>query len=401
MKNIKVVIGSGFGDEGKGLMTDFFCNNFEDNEKVLNVRFNGSSQAGHTVVTPSGQRHIFSQFGAGSFNKNVVTYLSSYFIVNPINLNIEYDVLAQDHSFPFNIFINRESRVLLPFDSLINVFLETARGSDRHGSCGAGVFEAVLRSGTPDCDINIIDLFEDDEILFHRIKNLRDSYYKYRIKYLELELSEEEKDIFYSDNLINHFIVDCKKMLEYAIVSYDESILNYFDNQVYEGAQGLLLSWDNEDYAPNLTASFTGMKNVVSLLDIIEECCEVEICYVTRSYSTRHGAGKFNTEVINKEVLSKKINEKTNITNPWQEHFRYGYIDSNLFFRSILYDLLFVADSKNNFKISLAITHLDETDGKILFNQRFIPINKFAVPDLKLYGSYGETRETIFELGDN
>lgn len=90
---IKVVIGSGFGDEGKGLMTDYFCSSFPRDESVLNVRFNGGAQAGHTVVTPYGLRHVFGHFGAGSFLPNVVTYLSSEFLVNPILFRKEYGKL--------------------------------------------------------------------------------------------------------------------------------------------------------------------------------------------------------------------------------------------------------------------------------------------------------------------
>ena len=74
-KDIRVVIGANFGDEGKGLMTDYFCSHFPKNEKVLNVRFNGTCQAGHTVVKGK-KRHVFSHFGSGSFNENVVTVFS-------------------------------------------------------------------------------------------------------------------------------------------------------------------------------------------------------------------------------------------------------------------------------------------------------------------------------------
>ena len=81
MKDVKVVIGANFGSEGKGLMTDYFCDKAPYNRQVLNVRFNGGSQAGHTVVTPEGDKHVFSHFGAGTFNENVTSQeLQEYFI---------------------------------------------------------------------------------------------------------------------------------------------------------------------------------------------------------------------------------------------------------------------------------------------------------------------------------
>src|SRR5580698_7114906 len=73
------VIGANFGDEGKGLITDFLCSQLDD---CLVVRFNGGAQAGHTVVTLRG-RHVFHHFGSGTFNDSP-TFLSRFFVVNPL-----------------------------------------------------------------------------------------------------------------------------------------------------------------------------------------------------------------------------------------------------------------------------------------------------------------------------
>ena len=62
---IKIVIGANFGDEGKGLMTDYFCSKLSESyDAVLNIRHNGGAQAGHNVVTQLGKHQIFSHFGA-------------------------------------------------------------------------------------------------------------------------------------------------------------------------------------------------------------------------------------------------------------------------------------------------------------------------------------------------
>lgn len=77
MKTAKIVIGANFGDEGKGLMTDYFANEAKKQGKsCLVVCHNGGSQRGHTVVSPSGIRHVFHHFGSGSF-EGADTYLSS------------------------------------------------------------------------------------------------------------------------------------------------------------------------------------------------------------------------------------------------------------------------------------------------------------------------------------
>ena len=74
-----VVIGANFGDEGKGLITDFETRR---QDAQLVARFNGGAQAGHTVVTDAGQRHVFGHISAGTF-AGASTYLASTFIVNP------------------------------------------------------------------------------------------------------------------------------------------------------------------------------------------------------------------------------------------------------------------------------------------------------------------------------
>ena len=81
MKQASVVIGANFGDEGKGLMTDFLS----EPEGVV-VRFNGGAQAGHTVTEPGGTRHVFHHYGAGAF-KGASTFLSRHFVSNPLLLD--------------------------------------------------------------------------------------------------------------------------------------------------------------------------------------------------------------------------------------------------------------------------------------------------------------------------
>ena len=90
MKDIKIVCGSNWGDEGKGLMTDYFS----QKPNSIVVCSNGGAQRGHTVTTPDGIRHVFHHFGSGTFN-NASTYLSEDFIVNPIIFKQEYDELIK------------------------------------------------------------------------------------------------------------------------------------------------------------------------------------------------------------------------------------------------------------------------------------------------------------------
>ena len=123
-----VVIGSAFGDEGKGLATDVLASKRPGETFV--VRFNGGAQAGHTVVTPEGQRHVFSHFGSGTL-AGAATFLSKFFVVNPILYHREREQLKW-LGVSANVFVDLRSMVTTPFDMFVNTALERHRRSARH-----------------------------------------------------------------------------------------------------------------------------------------------------------------------------------------------------------------------------------------------------------------------------
>ena len=82
------VVGAQFGDEGKGLTVDYLCHKIMNElgtDNGLVVRYNSGAQAGHTVVTPEGWRHVHSHIGSG-WNLEIPTYLSKHFVCNPFIL---------------------------------------------------------------------------------------------------------------------------------------------------------------------------------------------------------------------------------------------------------------------------------------------------------------------------
>lgn len=103
----KVVIGANWGDEGKGMMTQYFSRQ----GKVLNILFNGGPQRGHTVVSPQGVRHVFHHFGSGSFY-GADTYFSEHFILNPLVFERE----ALELHFCPRVFCAEGVRITTPID---------------------------------------------------------------------------------------------------------------------------------------------------------------------------------------------------------------------------------------------------------------------------------------------
>ncbi|MEI6292003.1 MAG: adenylosuccinate synthetase, partial [Chloroflexota bacterium] len=137
-----IIVDLGFGDSGKGLLTDFLARQYQAG---VVVRYNGGAQAGHNVVLPDGRHHTFSQFGSGSFIPGVRTYLSRRVVIHPGALLVEGTIL-QEKGLP-DVFsrlrMSEEALIITPFHQAANRIKEIVRGADRHGSCGVGVGEAV------------------------------------------------------------------------------------------------------------------------------------------------------------------------------------------------------------------------------------------------------------------
>lgn len=374
MKQVKVVIGANFGDEGKGLMTDFFCSG--NSGVTLNVRFNGGAQAGHTVTLKDGRSHVFSHFGSGSFN-NVHTYLTSDFIVNPIMFRKEFESLRKKGVNPI-VFVSENARISNPYDMMINQIIEKNRSGNKHGSCGLGIFETINR-------YNEIG----DAVTFNYIiKRLKDCGVE-QISMDDLLLLTNDDIIDKYNEDVDFFNNNTTKVSDYLRLFYHQ-----YNNIVFEGAQGLLLDCNNLAYFPHLTPSDTGLKNVVKELDSISDY-ELEVCYVTRSYFTRHGAGKFLTECPKEKIVGDYI-DQTNKDNMFQDGLRYGHFDIDLFCDTIKKDLEHAKNVKN-LKQSICVTHLNLTDGKLMTNKGEKHMYKFAdrVAYFKYYLSDGKTRESV------
>src|SRR5579862_4577014 len=85
-----ILVGMGFGDEGKGTITDYWTREYGS---TLTVRFCGGAQAAHRVVTPEGQAHVFHQFGSGTL-AGANTFYSKFCYFNPIALLWEAKALS-------------------------------------------------------------------------------------------------------------------------------------------------------------------------------------------------------------------------------------------------------------------------------------------------------------------
>lgn len=339
------VTGNNYGDEGKGLAVDYLTLSGHN----LVVRHNGGAQSGHTVDRED-KRFIFHELSSGSFN-GADTYWAATFFPDLYKLEEEINDFSKVSSKPVKIFASPLCCITLLYDVYLNQKREELRGPDKHGSCGMGIWEATKRShsgfGVTLGEIHGSTVNE----LAMRLSEIEKEYVSLKVTKFGIRENLNLDTFEYGAIL--------KDVLEkYVVLADDEQeLLLSYDNVIFEGGQGLLLDEARDDLWPHTTCSRTNLTNPVMLLENHGLKLD-EAVYVTRTYLTRHGAGPFI------EDPDLDFIDETNIPNPWQDKMRFGRFESS----SSLIERA-VKDCRRNSpgtKTSLFITHLNETDDKVL-----------------------------------
>lgn len=346
--SIHIVVDLGFGDSGKGLMTDHLASKYPDS---LVVRFNGGHQAGHTVCMSDGRRHVFSNFGSGTF-RGAPTYWSNYCTIDPLAVIREYKRLITLNVKP-KLYIDALCPVTTFFDIVYNQHQEEIRANSKHGSCGVGFGTTIERNLTP------YKLYVQDLRYLEVVKLKLNSIRKY---YFDKYSLFEKLSIFQDD--LDKFINCLKEFNEIVEIVNEKDILPVFKRRgkdfIFEGAQGILLDQDF-GFFPHVTRSNTTSKNAIELIERYQlneprfrNKISPDVYYVTRAYQTRHGAGPMTNTGIPLDININPL--ETNKTGQWQDEFRMTPMDVDL--------LRYAIDCDNNFsegcKKNLVITCLDQ-----------------------------------------
>ena len=324
----KAVIGAGFGDEGKGLFTDYLCRNAE---RPLVIRFSGGQQAGHTVVH-NGIRHVFSNFGSGTL-QGAPSYFARFCTIDPVGIVNELDVLLEKGVEPL-LYIDAECPVTTPYDIRYN------QQHHPHGSCGVGVGATINRE-EHFYSLTFADLFYP-WVLETRLELIKEFYKEY------------------ADVVLEDFLQCCSVITGSPWVRMCRGLPQPqggpFSDYIYEGSQGLLLD-QHYGFFPYVTRSDTGTKNILSL------CIghAPEIYLITRAYQTRHGLGPLSYENLPHNI--KKNPLETNVRNRFQGEFRRSLLDLSLLEYAMQRDRLIAADSDK----CLVITCLDHVRDEYRF----------------------------------
>lgn len=354
-----VVIGAAFGDEGKGLMTHYFASQY--GRDAIVVRFNGGAQAGHTVVTEEGQRHIFRHVGSGAF-AGAATFLSRFFVANPILFLEELKQLQAFNLHPI-VYIDPDALITTPYDMMVNQIVEEARGAERHGSCGVGFAETIERNTQPRFSLTVSDI-ENKPKVSAILQLIRKEWLPQRLKALKITSVSSDWQVHIASDEIMDFYLHQIDVFLAAVTICSIDLSQTHRPIIFEGAQGLMLD-QSEGYFPHVTRSHTGLKNIMSLIQG-RKVNNLNVTYVTRTYLTRHGAGPLPNELF--ELPYPNVKDTTNIANTHQGALRYAWFNLTLLKSFIEKDRQCIP-SGISIKPKLAVTCLDQVGEQITFIQ--------------------------------
>jgi len=337
MANV-TVIGSQWGDEGKGKIVDWLSSRAD-----VVVRFQGGHNAGHTLVI-DGKTYKLHLLPSGIVRKGKKSVIGNGVVVDPWALMKEIeDVRAQGVEIaPANFFIAENANLILPIHGAVDRALEAARGKGQIGTTGRGIGPAyedkVARRGIRVCDLLHPDLLKEkiERLLIH---------HNALLKGLGAE-TFEVRQIFDSLMQING------SLLQYAGPVWKK--LDEWQKQgekiLFEGAQGTMLDVDHGTY-PFVTSSNTVASQAAAGSGVGPRATGY-VLGITKAYTTRVGAGPFPSEQSNDvgETLGRVGHEFGTTTGRKR---RCGWFDSALVRQSV--------------KISgidgIALTKLDVLDG--------------------------------------
>ena len=336
-KNV-VVIGTQWGDEGKGKIVDWLTDHAEGV-----VRFQGGHNAGHTLVI-NGKKTILRLIPSGILHAGRNCFIGNGVVLSPEALLKEIDELqAAGIDVASRLKISESCPLILPYHIALDQAREAAKGENKIGTTGRGIGPAyedkIARRA-----IRVQDLFHPERFAAKLGENL--AYYNFLLKeYFKTEPVDFQKtldDTMAYAERIKPMVADVSRTL-YEMNKAGKSIL-------FEGAQGTLLDIDHGTY-PFVTSSNCVAGAASPGAGVAPQMLNY-VLGIVKAYTTRVGSGPFPTEQCNDvgAFLAKRGNEFGSVTGRPR---RCGWFDAALLKRSI----------QINGVSGLCVTKLDVMDG--------------------------------------
>ena len=276
-----VVVGSQWGDEGKGKITDYLAQ-----ESDVVVRSQGGNNAGHTI-TFGGEKFALRSIPSGIFNPKIKNVMANGMVINPKQMLEELHGLEERGIKAYQLFVSNRAHIVLPYHELLDGAYEQFKGDKKIGTTKRGIGPAYADKANR-IGIRIADLI-DPEAFKNALKATL------TIKNMELKMLGMDPldfDTIYKEYVeygkkIKPFVCDTSLLLEEEIEKGSKIL--------FEGAQGVMLCLDHGTYPYVTSSSPTGAS--VPLNSGIAPRYINNVLGICKAYTTRVGEGPFPTEI--------------------------------------------------------------------------------------------------------
>lgn len=277
-----VVVGTQWGDEGKGKITDFLAEKAE-----VVARYQGGNNAGHTIVF-GGTKYKLHLIPSGIFYKEKICVIGNGMVVNPKALVEELDYLHSNGVSTDNLRISDRAHVIMPYHMKLDAAEEAKKGDNKIGTTLKGIGPAYMDKSAR-IGIRIADLMDKDIFEEKLRRNLEEKNRLFE-KYYETEgfTTEEilEEYMQYVER-IRPYVIDTSVVLNDAIDAGKRVL--------FEGAQGVMLDIDQGTY-PFVTSS-NPVAGGVCIGSGVGPTKIHHVVGVAKAYTSRVGDGPFPTEL--------------------------------------------------------------------------------------------------------
>ena len=279
---VTVIVGSQWGDEGKGKIVDLLSS-----EADIVARYQGGANAGHTVVI-NGAKTILHLIPSGVLYPHTTCVIGNGVVIDPAALMDEIDLLkSKGINVSGRLLISHKAHLIMPYHKILDQARENHRGLQKIGTTGRGIGPAYIDKAAR-TGIRIVDLLDRDTFT----KKLKDNIEE-KNEILKKIYNVEELNI---EKIVNEYIDFDKKIDEYVkdtSVFINDAIADK-KKVLIEGAQGTLLDIDHGTY-PYVTSSNPTSGNAASGLGIGPTKID-SVMGVMKAFTTRVGMGPLPTE---------------------------------------------------------------------------------------------------------
>lgn len=277
-----VVVGTQWGDEGKGKITDFLSEKAE-----VVARYQGGNNAGHTIVF-EGKKYKLHLIPSGIFYEDKICVIGNGMVVNPVALVEEINYLHDHGVSTKNLKISNRAHVILPYHIKLDSVEEANKGANKIGTTGKGIGPAYMDKAAR-IGIRIADLLDAEVFKEKLMRNLEEKNRLLEKVYNTEGFSFEEiyEQYLACAEVIRPYVTDTSVVLNDALDSGRRVL--------FEGAQGVMLDIDQGTY-PFVTSS-NPIAGGVCIGAGIGPTKINHVVGVAKAYTTRVGDGPFPTEI--------------------------------------------------------------------------------------------------------